>query len=371
MSTRTRKSLALIVSVLASSVALAIPPDGGITELQARMQGKVIGLEGDRVELPHPSLDSRTAVTALLAAPLTADAAVRIALLNNPGLQAAMGAAGLGLSDLQGPNTPAKRQAQHDITALSAQAFKAWVNAVAAVQSAQTLRDAKATAEATGELARRMTQAGNMSKLNQAQYQDRLSEAALAVARAEQQAFVAREQLIQVLGLWGAQTRFDLQDKLPALPDKAMDTPDVEARAVQARGDLALATFDWQLKRTPPSAPRDLWDGMGDAASVRALAVKVRSEARIAWFNYRSNYDIAKHLQTDVLPLRKFINDELTLRYNGMLTSVFDVLADSQAQTLAANTAILATRDYWLAHADLQAVLAGAPLEMMQNKDTP
>ena len=360
------KSTLLLISVLASSMALAMPPDGGINDLQAQMRGKVIGLQGDDVPLPHPAVDSRAAVAALLAVPLTADAAVRIALMNNPGLQAAMGAAGLGVSDLQGSNTPAKRQAKHDITALSAQAFKAWVNAVSAAQSAQTLRDAKATAEATGELARRMTQAGNLSKLGQAQYQDRLSEAALAVAHAEQQAFVAREQLIQVLGLWGAQTRFDLLDKLPALPDVALDTPDVEARAVQARGDLALATFDWQLKRTPPSVPRDLWDAMGDDASVRALAVKVRSEARIAWFNYRSSYDIARHLQSDVLPLRKFINDELTLRYNGMLTSIFDVLADSQAQTLTINTSILATRDFWLAHADLQVVLAGAPL-----KDTP
>jgi hypothetical protein len=60
------------------------------------------------------------------------------------------------------------------------------------------------------------------------------------------------------------------------------------------------------------------------------------------------------------------------LRYNGMLTSLFDALADSQTQTLAANATVAAQRDFWLAHADLQAVLAGAPLAAdAPTKDTP
>lgn len=360
-----------LAGLLVCGLAVAMPPDGGIQNLQGLVQGKVVGLQGDAVPLPHPAEDSRSTVAALLAAPLTADAAVRIALLNNPALQAQMGAANLGLTDLHGANTPAKRQLQHDITALSAQAFKAWVQAVGTAHNAQALRDAKATAQTAGELARRMVQAGNLSKLSQAQYQDKLSEAALALARAEQQAFVAREQLIQVLGLWGEQTRFTLPDALPALPDAAQEMPDVEAKAVLSNSALAQATFEWQLKRTPPATPRDLWDAMGDAAHVRALAVQLRSEARIAYFSYRSSYDIARHLQAEVLPLRKFINDELMLRYNGMLTSVFDVLADSQAQTMALSNAILATRDFWLAHADLQAILAGAPLNAASSKESP
>jgi outer membrane protein TolC len=95
------------------------------------------------------------------------------------------------------------------------------------------------------------------------------------------------------------------------------------------------------------------------------VAVKVRSQAREAYFNYRSAFDIAQHMQTEVLPTRKFINDELLLRYNGMLTSVFDVLADSQTQTQTMQAAVSAQRDFWLAHADLQAVLAGAPLDAL------
>jgi hypothetical protein len=54
-----------------------------------------------------------------------------------------------------------------------------------------------------------------------------------------------------------------------------------------------------------------------------------------------------------------------------MLTSIFDVLADSQAQSQTLNTATLAARDFWLAQADLQALLAGAPLEMLGTSTGP
>ena len=354
-----RSTALCLAALLCSTAALASPPTGGIQGLQALIADKLVGVSKEPLALPVPGQAKADTVTTLLASPLTADAAVRIAILNNPDLQVQLGQIGLGLTDWQSADNLAKRQAQKDITALSAQVFKAWVNAVAAAHSVRTLGDAKATAEATGELARRMVQAGNMSKLNQAQHQAHLSDAALAVARAGQVAFAAREHLTVLLGLWGTQTQFELPTTLPELPADALDLPDVEARAIAARYALTLATADWQLQRTPPTTPRELWDIQADAASVRALAVQVRSQARLAYFNYRSRLDVARHLQTEVLPLRKFINDELTLRYNGMLTSVFDVLADSQTQTETLEAAGLATRDFWLAHADLQAVLAG------------
>ena len=365
--TRTRRSaaLAIFASGLIATHAWALPPDGGTSRLQAQIAGKVIGIQGPPAALPQPSVDSHEAITRLLAAPLTNDSAVRIALLNNPELQSVLGKAALGISDWQGADNLAKRQAQVDIAVLSARATKAWVQAVATAQSTRAVREAKETAETTGELARRMVQAGNLSKLNQALYQVKLSDAAIALARAEQAAFAAREQLIQALGLWGAQTEFTLADSLPALPDVVLEMPDVEARAIAARSDFGQLTADWQLKRRPPTSPGDLWDVMGDAATVRAAAVKLRSQARLAYFSYRSTYDIARQLQTQVLPLRKFIHEEQTLRYNGMLTSVFDVLADSQVQSQTVSAAAQAARDFWLAQADLQALLAGAPLDAL------
>lgn len=363
---RTRLGAAVLLAC--SGLAWAAPPDGGITQLQARVAGKTPGTEGAAVLLPQPAVDHREALARLLAAPLSADAALRIALLNNPALQATLGGEGLAITDAMGADTPAKLRAQQAITVLSAQTYQAWVNAVAAARSAQLLREAKATTEASGELMRRMVQAGNVSKLAQAQSQAALSDAALALARAEQQAFAAREALTVQLGLWGAEAvQYTLPTALPALPAQALDLPDVEARALAARGDLQLATQAWYRKQqaSVPDSADALWDALGDAARVRARAVQLRSQARVAYANYRSSWDIAHHLESAVLPLRQFIHDEQVLRYNGMLTSVFDVLADSQTRTLAANATVQAQRDFWLAHARLQALLAGAPLDAL------
>lgn len=350
-----------------ASVAIAAPADGGVSDLQNSLAGKVLGVDAAPVRIARAGVDGGPAVAALLEGPLGANAAVRIALLNNPELQVTLGSESTAISDITSREAPAKLRIRQTLTTLSATTLKAWIQAVTSAQSVEFLREAKATAHTRNELARRMVRVGNLSPLAQAQYQAALSDAALALARAEQEAFSAREKLIQLLGLWGEQTRFALPATLPALPEQVQDMPDVEARALAARADLAVARTQWDFKQrsSMPGTADDLWDAMADAARVRALAVKVRSQAREAYFNYRSTFDMAQHLQTEVLPLRKYINDELLLRYNGMLTSVFDVLADSQQQTLSANAALLAQRDFWLAHTDLQAVLAGAPREAL------
>ena len=352
------------MALLVSSLAFAAAPDGSIDSLQASVQGKTIGTEGPGVQLPRPAADYRDTITQALAAPLSADAAVRVALLNNPQLQATLGAEGLTVTDGFGSNTPSRVRAQQAVTVLSAQAFKAWVNAVAARQNVQLMRNAKDTAESSNALVQRMVQAGNVNKLTQAHNQAALSEAVLALARAEQAAFAARETLTVVLGLSGMQTQFALPDLLPSVPAQALDLPDIEARALRARADLQSAQQQWLQKQSLALRnPEARWDAMGDAAGVRAQGVLLRSQARSAYYRYRSSWDIARHLQDAVLPLRKFIHDEQVLRYNGMLTSVFEVLADSQTQTLAHSTSAMAQRDFWLAHADLQALLAGAPFE--------
>jgi hypothetical protein len=362
---------ALVLSTFFTGVAHAAPPDGGLTELQASVQTRIVRVgpgtnapSSAPMRLPQPALDSTSELATLLKAPLSADNAVRIALLNNPALQTALGTASIDITDISRADHPAKRRARQDIAALSAQASRAWVNAVAAEQSVHLLRTAKETAETTGELSRRMVQAGNANKLAQARTQLALSDATVALARAQQLAFSARETLIVTLGLWGAQTQFQLPQTLPALPVQTLDIADVEARALQARDDLLQARTEWQRKSATPATDADgLWDGLRDAAQVRGAAIQVRSQAREAAFAYRTAFDMAQHLQTEVLPLRNFVNDEMVLRYNGMLTSLFDVLTDSQAATLAANAALEAQRDFWLAHIDLSALLAGVPLD--------
>jgi len=87
------------------------------------------------------------------------------------------------------------------------------------------------------------------------------------------------------------------------------------------------------------------------------VAVLARSEAREAYFGWRTAYDLARHYREEVVPLRRFIGDEMLLRYNGMLSSVWDLLGEIRQQSLSVNQALEAQRDFWLADADLQLTL--------------
>jgi outer membrane protein TolC len=81
---------------------------------------------------------------------------------------------------------------------------------------------------------------------------------------------------------------------------------------------------------------------------------------REAWSAYRTAYDLARHYRDEVVPLQKKISDETLLRYNGMLMSVFELLADARSQIGGVNAAIVAQRDFWIAETDLQAAINGS-----------
>ena len=87
--------------------------------------------------------------------------------------------------------------------------------------------------------------------------------------------------------------------------------------------------------------------------------MQARSEAREAWHGWRTAYDLARHYRDEIVPLRKFINDETVLRYNGMLASVWDLLGETRNQVAAVNSAIAAQRDFWIADTDLHTALTG------------
>ena len=444
----------LLALVAAMAGCAALSPDGNAADIAQLTQGKTGGVDiSSSVALSKDPQARLAAVSGLLQSPITAEAAVRIALLNNPGLEASM--ATLGISDadrVQAGRLPnphfsigrfvegdvreierilrfdviglltlpwkvkwqgqqhelAKLQAAQEVVKLATTTRKAWIAAVAAQQTALYMRDVKEAAEAGGELARRMASVGNWSKYQQAREQVFLADATAQLARAEQANFSQREKLIRLMGLWGEQTSFTLAERLPDLPKAVTEMADVEARAMRERLDvrsamaesgyvadqmgfkqvtgyldgmtlevtrstifdnasgtrearnglameLPLPIFDWGGARNA----RAQATYMQSAARVRDMAVKARSEAREAYHGYRTAYDLARHYRDEIVPLRKFINNELVLRYNGMLASVWEVLADTRMQVMSINSAIEAQRDFWLAEADLQTVLTG------------
>ena len=65
----------------------------------------------------------------------------------------------------------------------------------------------------------------------------------------------------------------------------------------------------------------------------------------------------AQLIRDQLLPARQAVLEESLLRYNGMLTGVFELLEDSRARSQAEAEAIAAQRDFWLAQVDLELAL--------------
>jgi outer membrane protein TolC len=297
----------------------------------------------------------------------------------------------------------AKLEAASQAVRLAAETRRAYFNAVAAQQTALYAEQVRSSAEASAELAQRMAKVGNFSKLDQMREQAFYADASAQLARARRNATAAREQLSRLMGVWGAKTAFNLPDRLPDLPATPRAVERIEAQAMQQRLDVHMARRDAEMtasslglskatglinvlhagyaNKSTSGAPRENgyeielelpifdWGGsriakaeaiyMQSVERTADTAIRARSEAREAYSAYRTTFDLAKHYRDEVIPLRKKISEETLLRYNGMLISVFELLADSRAQINSVNAAIEAQRDFWLAETDLQAAING------------
>jgi len=118
---------------------------------------------------------------------------------------------------------------------------------------------------------------------------------------------------------------------------------------------VPIPLFDWGSGRV--ARAEALY--MQAANRVAETAINARSEVRETYHGYRTSYDVARHYRDEVVPLRKQISDEVVLRYNGMLSSVFELLADAREQVGAVSTYIDHLQEFWIADAELQRSLAG------------
>ncbi|KFC63480.1 TolC family protein [Massilia sp. LC238] len=440
-------------SIVIGAIALTLggcatfSKDGGLDAVSSMTTERI----GQDIRLPRGTsaeTEAQEELSALLKQPLTADHAVRVALLNNRGLRASLAELGVAEADLvqagrmANPSfsfgrmkgheeTEIERSVMFDLVGLitiplrrdiegrrfesaklvaateavrtAADTRKAWFNAVAAAQSARYAEQVREAAQASAELATRMAKVGNLSALDQAREQAFSAEATTQLARARHNAMAAREQLARLMGVWGANVAFQLPDRLPDLPGAPREPGSIEALAMQQRLDVQLAKLSTQataralglskatgfvnvleagyVNASKSGEPREngyeielalpLFDwGGARIAKAEALymqsvhrtadtAISARSQVREAYSAYRTSYDVAKHYRDEIVPLRKKISEETLLRYNGMLMSVFELLADARAQISGVNAAIEAQRDYWIADTDLQAAING------------
>jgi outer membrane protein TolC len=277
----------LIVALLLGGCA-TFSSDAGmqaVTGLAARELGK----DALKIGSEETAAAAQARVQRLLASTLSPDAAVQIALLNNPGLQAAYNELGiaeaatveaslppnptLSISRLSTPvELDIERRVAGDILALAtlpvraniaadhfhqaqlraaeetlrvaAEARRNYYHAVASRQLVTSLNNASSAAEASAKLARQLGDTGAMNNLDQAREQAFYVDIATQLIAARQRAASEREALIRSLGLWGKEVEFKLPERLPALPRRLRTPPAIEAEAIRRRVDLKIARIE-------------------------------------------------------------------------------------------------------------------------------
>jgi outer membrane protein TolC len=287
------------------------------------------------------------------------------------------------------------------------EARRAYAEAVASRQLAAYLTQAQSSAQAAVDLSNRRGEKGASTKLDRARHQVFYAETAARLAGVRQRATASRERLVRALGLSGRELAFALPATLPPVPARTLNAKEIEAEAIRRRADLQIARLEVEaLGKTyglskatrfinlleVSGTQKRVQDAAGETTTERgvgfefqvplfdfgettareaeatyaqavnrlsAKAVNVASEAREAFAQYRAAFEVARHYQRDVLPLRKTISDETLLRYNAMQIDVFALLSDARERIAATITAIEAQRDFWLADTNLKSAVLG------------
>jgi outer membrane protein, heavy metal efflux system len=390
-------------------------------------------------------------VRLLLRKPLTAEISAQIALLNNRTLQATFEDIGLSAADLieagtiqnpkidlaiRFPDKPPsgtyidysaaldflsiimipmkKRVAKDRLEAVALRVADEALELVSQVKGAfyslqasqQLLKRFQLIVEtnaASLDLAQRQHEAGNITDLALAQQRTNYSRSRLGVATTEAEIRQNREKLNRLLGLWGADTDWQIAGELPAVPSAEVPMRSLERLAISQRLDLQadylrltseahnlgltkafrfLGALDFGIEidretdsqtRTGPTFAIELpifnqgqaRIARGEAAlrqaedKFEALAVDVRSQIRELRDELASKREIARFYQDELLPdQRRILNDSL-IQYNAMEIQNFELFSTKAEEARTEREYLEAVRDYWITRAELERAVGG------------
>jgi outer membrane protein, heavy metal efflux system len=395
-------------------------------------------------------LDAQAAqkVRSLLEGKLTAGGAVQVALLNNRGLQAVYSELGVAQADLVQAGllknpifgsairfplsggqaeltfsvamdfldilyTPlrkrlaaarfedAKLHVSGAVLDFAAQVQVAFYRHQANEQMLDMRQTIAQALSASFEVARRLHEAGNIKDLDLARERAQAEEANVQLRFAETAVRQSRERLNALMGLWGKETVWVIDRRLPDIPVREIDLRELESLAIRRSIDLAsarqhivVAGERLGFNRTTALVPElplgveakreEGWEvgpelvlpvplfdqgqariGLAVAELRRAhqeyyaLAVRVRSTARGVRDRLQGARDRALYYRDILLPLRERILNEAQLQYNAMQLGVIDLLRVREEQIQAAVAYVEALLDYWSARTDLEQVIRG------------
>jgi cobalt-zinc-cadmium efflux system outer membrane protein len=396
-------------------------------------------------------LDAEAAaeVRRLLAGPLTADAAIQVALLNNRGLQATYAALGVAQADVVqagllanpvfagavffpiagGPAKAdlsvamsfldvfyrplrrrvatarfeeAKLQVTGAVLDFAATVRAAFYRHQAEEQRLELLETVVQALAVSAEVSERLYAAGNITDLDRARERALLEEERLELRAAEVAARESRAELNTLLGLWGEETAWRVERRLPDVPADALPLEGLERLALAESLDVASARQrlvaggeelgvsrailfipesslgagaeheegGWKVGPSIELPVPLLNQGQGHLGRAAAefrraeqeyydVGVRVRSTARLLKARVQGAEDRSRYSRDVVLPLRERIVRETQLQYNAMQVGVFELLRAREQEIQAAIAYVDALLDYWLARTELEQLLSG------------
>jgi outer membrane protein TolC len=288
MSSRFCAGAAIVAAAFSLSACRTFSPDGGM-ETVAAVAGQELNMSVVRVRSAEEAAYTHDRVGALLHAPLSADVAVQIALLNNLELQAAYNRLGIAEAEAVQASRPplptfafervdtsieldierkiiasilslatwparskiagvrfeqAQLRAAQETLAVAVETRRAYIRAVAARQIFASQNAAKANADASAELAEKLKETGAINKLDLARRQVFATELEAQVTAARQEINATQERLTRLMGLWGTDLARLLPGALPPVPRKSQTLASVEQEAMDKRVDLAIARLE-------------------------------------------------------------------------------------------------------------------------------
>ena len=284
----------LVVLLLMGGGCASVPREAGFRDVQKQVAGR----EGHKIHWNRGTPEDEEVfrkVQELLKGELSAEAAVQVAILSNPSLQAIYEDLGVSQADLVQagllrnpalfsaagfPNRspsgvglkfeftleflnllmiPARKRLAEErfeetkarvadrILRQAAETRRAYYEALGAQQTAQICGLIAEAAAASFDLARRMHAAGNLNDLGLARAQNQLEQVRVALAKNETAFRGKREKLNRLMGLWGAETTWRLPPRLPDLPAEEVSLEGLESIAVANRLDLAAARKELEI----------------------------------------------------------------------------------------------------------------------------
>ena len=430
----------------------SVNPRAGFDDVRGEMKKRTgRELHWSRNTVEDPEVEKQTAK--LLKDKLTVHEAVQVALLNNPRLQATYEELGVAQADLveaglmENPvfegsmrfdhgarpavdaavvenfmsifmiplrKEMAKqelRKAKLHVTSramdLARRVTTEFYRQQAARQSLEMRRTVRDAAEASHEMAQRLREAGNITKLELSQQRRMYEQARLDLSAAELAVAEGQERLNRLMGLWGEDATWQVGTTLPEVPGQKLDVSDLEKKVVRNSLDIAMARRELEARAAQmgitnvTSVLPELEAGVeGEGESSGHLEVgpalslpipifnqgqpartKARAELRAQWDEYtgtaidvraaaraalqrlRVTRQRAEHYRRVVVPLQDRIMHQTQLRYNGMFLGVFQLLQTKQQQVQTRQRYIEELRNYWIARTEMEYLLAGLMVE--------